>query len=261
MEASSFKLVSLGRVAENKARASRHVACVAVELATATDGEVTNNPQQKTIQALDSSGNTFEVKITNNRTFNCEWLPSEDNRATPPDVVRGELVEIWRMANTTQYFWRCLGLRNNLRQLESVVYVYNAAPKAGGAGIDFTTCYFMQWSPMDGHVTMGTSKANGEPFAFTMQFNTKYGSWYCMDDVGDMFELDAKERRLQMINADQSYVKVEKQSIEIKADQSVKIVCGGSTTEWTPSAITSTTGNWDVTAGATKYTTGGFDII
>lgn len=235
---SQLKMVSIGYVAENKTLKSRRVNCFAVEDAAALDGEATFNPQEQTLQGTDSTGKQYDVKATQDASYDCEWFPGASNRVTPPDVRRGELVEIWRLGETDQYYWKCMGLRDNLRVLETVIYAFNASPVEGGKGVDITKCYFVEFSAHNKSITLGTSKANGEPFGYTMQFNTGEGAWFIQDDVGNTFELDSSDNRLQMINADGSFVKVERKVVDIKGDEMIRLTSGDSVLTLKPGTAT-----------------------
>lgn len=245
MQDSIFRLVSIGMATVNKERSSRRLNVLPVEMAGATDDEVTHNPQESVQTLTDSTGAEYQVKVTSTRDIDCEWLPNEDNRATPPDVRRGELVEVWRMGDTTQYYWRSMALRNNLRTLESVVYTWNASPTPGGGGIDFTNCYFLAVSAHDGHITLGTSKANKEPYKYTVQINTKDGSIHIGDDVGNLIELESKARRIEHRNSDGTYIKIEKQNIEQYADEYIQFKVKDTVMRLTPNSITRKTSNLD----------------
>ncbi len=234
---SSFVFYSVGYATVNKERDSRKIQALPVEAASATDGETTHNPVQEILEGIDKEGNTYQVKGTQTRDLECDWFPYEDNRATPPDIRRGELVAIYRLANTSQYFWRCMNFRNGLRTLEHVVLCYGASPNPGGSGLDFDKCYTITISPMDGHVTLKTTKANKEPYAYTAQFNTKEGWFGIADDVGNFGELNSKDTRIKLQNASQSFIKLEKDTIDLKADRYVKITVGGTTYELTPQMI------------------------
>lgn len=238
---SALTFFSVGYVTINKARDSRKIQALPVESASGTDGEVTHNPVEQILKGIDKEGNAYEVKGTATRDLECDWLPHEDNRATPPDVRRGELVGIYRLANTSQYFWRCMGFRNGLRALEHVVLAFGATPSVAGTGMDFSKCYTMTFSPWDGHITIQTTKANKEPYAYTFQINTKDGLIGMQDDVGNYLELNSKDSRLKMQNADKSFVQIQKQMIDLSAAQSIKFTVGGTVMELTPSAITTKT--------------------
>lgn len=245
---SIFTLYSIGYVTVNKERKSRKLQCLPVESATATDGETTHNPVESILKGTDKDGNVFEVKGTQSRDIECEWLPNEDNRATPPDMRRGELVEIYRVGNTNQYYWSCMGFKNNLRTREHVVWLFGASPEEGGSGLSFDKCYSLIFSPLDGYISIKTTKANGEPFAYTFQINTKNGICGWQDDVGNFIELNSKESRIKLRNVDNSFLSIEKQWIDMNADKYIKFTVGGTTMELTPEAISTNTTTTNITS-------------
>lgn len=249
---SMFRMISIGTSKENKPRGSTLLNVLMNEKAMATDGEIMFNPTEQTRQWQDTTGETHQVKTTAERSVPCQWLPSEDNRATPPDIMRNELVEVWRLGDSDKYYWRSLALKNGLRSLESVVYTWNASPNPGGGGVDFATCYYLAVSAHDKHFTIGTSKANGEPYAWTMQFNTGEGEFTITDDIGNEFEIVSKDNRLQLKNPDGTYLKLERKIIEMKADESIELIVGGTRYKLVPTAVTTTT--TDVTTDASTFT-------
>lgn len=275
MNASAFHLHSLGIAVENKPRASRSLNVLPSETANATDGEVKLNPIQETFKGTDSNGEAYQVKTTSERSLVCEWLPSEDNRATPPDIMRNEWIEIWRKGDSDEYYWRSMGIKNGLRALESAVYTYNASPNPAGGGVDFKTCYFLAFSAHDKHVTLGTSKANGEPYAYTFQINTGKGEVTLTDDIGNEFEVVSKENRLQFKNADGTLFKVERQHIDMVAAEYIQMKVGGTVYRLTPESAETTTTNitdkasiinmqssaYTNKSGKVLFQTGSFDIM
>lgn len=234
---SILALFSIGYATVNKERGSRKLQCLPVESASATDGEVTHNPIEEVLKGTDTEGNVYEVKGTQTRDIECEWMPTEDNRVTPPDMRRGELVEIYRVGSTSQYYWRSMGFRNSLRTLEHVVYLYAASPDAGGAGGKFTKSYSMIFSPMDGYIQIRTTQANGEPYAYTFEINTKQGISACTDNVGNFWEINSKETKVKLQNSDESYVSLVKRVIDLKADEAINLTVGGTKVSLTPDTI------------------------
>lgn len=267
---SIFKLYSIGLVAENKPRNDRFVNVVLVEDSAGLDGEITFNPQEHRVKGRDKDGNPYEVVTTMDVSLNCEWLPSGTNRITPPDVVRGELVEVFRLGDTDQYYWRTMGLRDNLRTLETVIFAFSATPSFEGKPLSLDRCYFLEVSTHDKLVTFSTAKANGEPFVYTAQFNTAEGQFILNDDIGNQFELLSRERILKLFNADGSFVDINKKKITINADEQIQFICGGTTTVMQPDSIASKTTTHKVTTGGSVWTqvgggitavTPAFDII
>lgn len=250
---SVFRLYSIGYVAENKPRNDRFVNVLAVEDTGGIDGEVTFNPQKETLTGTTKEGKQYEVVSTTDSTLSCEWLPSGTNRFTPPDVVRGELVEIYRLAETDQYFWRCMGLRDNLRTLETVIFAFSASPMASTGPLNLERCYFLEISTHEGLVTFSSAQANGEPFLFTTQYNTKLGTFLLTDDINNSFWLDCKERFWKMINADGSFMEINKKKIAMKADEEISLTCGGSTYVMKPEDISMKSARVFVDGGGTTW--------
>lgn len=256
---SLFRLISMGTAVENKPRDSTLLNVLMNEKAMATDGELAFNPVSNVRKYADSSGAEHQVKTTQERSVPCEWLPSEDNRATPPDIRRNELVEVWRLGDSDKYYWRSMALRNELRALESVVYVWNASPNPAGGGIDFSTCYYMAVSAHDKLFTIGTSMANGEPFAWTLQINTGLGTFTITDDIGNEFEIVSDQNRLQLKNADGTFVKLERKTIVMSADESIEFIVGGTTHKMTPESIAIKTTT--MTTKTDQYTVNGGVVV
>lgn len=248
--ASIFRLVSIGTSKENKPRNSFTLNVLMNEQAMATDGEIKFDPKEVVREWQDNVGTTHQVKTTQERSVPCEWLPSEDNRATPPDIMRNELVEVWRLGDSDKYYWRSLALKNGLRALESVVYTWNASPNPGGGGIDFDTCYFMAISAHDKQFTIGTSKANGEPNAWRLQFNTAQSEFTLTDQNGQEFEIVSSEKKLQLKNVDGTYIKIEGQEIEMSANAKITLKVGGTSYVMTPEGIVETTTKYELNATA-----------
>ncbi len=247
---SSLYLFSVGYVTKNKSYGSRLIQALPVESASGTDGEVTHNPVEDILKGIDAKGDAYEVKATMTRDLECEWYPFEDNRVTPPAVRRGELVEIYRLGNSPKYFWRSMNMRNGLRTLEHVVNAYAATPKAGGSGLSFDSCYTTVISPLNGYINLQTTKANKEPYAYTIQLNTKEGIVVIKDDVGNFFELNSEESRLRLRNADNSYINMERKTIDLKADDYIQLTVGGTTHRWTPTSIESDTTTTTITSSS-----------
>lgn len=214
MYGSELKTYSIGIAAENKPLDTRQLNITPIEALPALDGEITFSPQELLVSGTDSFGNRYEVRTTLDNTVTAEWLPMGSNRLTPPDIRRGEFVEVLRLGDSDRFFWRPMGLRDDLRRLETVIYAFNANPnETEGNGIDIQNCYFLEISTHRKLVTFGTSKANGEPFQYTFQINTDEGLVTLTDDIGNYIELDSGERSLRIENADRSFVHVDKRRI------------------------------------------------
>lgn len=218
MHGSQLHSYSIGLAAENKPLRSRILNVTPVEQLPSLDGEIAFNPTDSITVGEDSEGNRYEVKTVMDITLSCEWLPMGSNRVTPPDIRRGELVEVYQLGDSDQYFWRPLGLRDHLRRLETVIYAFNANPTEDEDNqIDINNCYFLEVSTHNRTITLGTSQANGEPFQYTLQLNAGAGLVTLVDDIGNLVELDSSERSILAQNADESFIQLDKRTVRAES--------------------------------------------
>lgn len=229
MQISQLVPYSLGIAAENKPLTTRHLNITPTELLPALDGEINFNPTTETFSGVDSVGDPYEVSVNKDVSISAEWLPMGSNRVTPPDVRRGEPIMIYRLADSDRYYWQCMGLRDDLRRLETVILAINANPDpSSGRGIDVSECYFLEVSSHQKLITLGTSKANGEPFSYTMQLNTGSGEFTVEDDIGNHLYLNSGRAFWEMTNADGSYYQLDRQTINISAPTVINMEAGSS---------------------------------
>lgn len=239
MEATCFKIVSIGIVAENKEMRSVDggwnsvIHASPIESQNMMDGELKSNPTAVEVSGVDNSGQSFAAKAVVDGTVEATWLPWGSNRKTAPDVRRGERVYLWQAANADKYYWTVTGLDDHLRKLETVIFAFSASTDEG-AGLDIDKCYFIEVSTHSKAITLQTSSANGEPFEYTFQFNTAEGAVTLTDDVGNYFELDSEAQRLTLKNQAQSHVILDKTRINIKALDEVAIDVGATQVSLTP---------------------------
>lgn len=218
-----FRPYSLGVAAENKSLTSRHLAITPHEITPGLDGEISFNPEEKIFSGFDKDGNEYQTKVTEDSSITAEWIPFGSNRFIPPDVRRGEPVMIYRLADTDRYYWRCLGLRDDLRRLETVIYAFNANPDENANGISLDNCYYIEISTHQKLITLGTSQANGEPYGYAIQLDTGEGKFSLEDTLGNMMHLDTGRILWEFINAAETHVKLDKEHIYMFAHNSIEM--------------------------------------
>jgi hypothetical protein len=257
LEASLFKFETIGIAAINKPLDSNILEILGVEKSNMADGEITDNGKMYKAAGTESDGTSFNVEVPTSVTIKAAWLPLGcGNRVTSPDVMRGERVIVYRFANTDSYFWQEMPKDGiDLRQLETVVFAIKATRKEGKA--TGTNTYFMEMSSHNKLVHLHTSKDDGEPFAYDIQVDTKNGSVQITDNEGCYISMDSKEQRLEMRNAEDSYVDINKQDLFMGAKENVvietknyKLKAVNVDVEATKATLTATTN--DITA-ATKH--------
>lgn len=215
IDVSALKLYSVGRVAENKPLSTDEVPVVPIEILGLLDGEIADRKFELIHKGVDDLGRNYEVKVNSYSAIICKWLPlGSSNRATAPDVRRGERVTILRYANSNLFFWTTLGLDDFLRRLETSIWLFSDIPDGTSNEIpNVNNSYSFEVSTHKGLITIRTSKRNQEPYLYTMQFNCKVGCFTVTDDVNNFIELDSAETKITLHNADGTYLSCDKRDI------------------------------------------------
>ena len=218
-----FRMYCLGVAGENKSLTSRHLAIIPTERTPAMDGEIAFNPQSRTFSGSDKNGDPYQISVTEDATLTAEWLPMGSNRVTPPDVRRGEPVVVYRLADSGRYYWRCMGLRDDLRRLETVIWAFNANPddESNGNGVDIDNCYFIEVSTHTKQITLGTTQKNGEPYGYGIQLDTAKGKFTLEDTIGNILHLDSAWSLWEMINSSGTHVRLDKKIIYMFAPDKI----------------------------------------
>ncbi len=248
-----FKPFSVGVAAENKSITSRHLAVVLHELSPGLDGEIAFNPQEQIFSGFDKDGNEYQTKVTEDASVTAEWLPFGSNRLTPPDVRRGEPVMIYRIADTDRYYWRVMGLRDDLRRLETVIYAFNANPNEGNNGLSLDNCYYFEVSTHQKSITLGTSQANGEPYGYVAQIDAGGGRFTLEDTIGNILHLNSGQSLWEIINASQTHVKLDKEHIYMHANKSIEMDAGQLIQMSTRNFVLKAGDSFSLTAGNRVY--------
>lgn len=213
LHVSKLRFYSIGIVAQNKPINTDMIDVTPTEELNMLDGELTAHTENISVTGVNHDGQAYSGNVNSNNVIRAKWLPiNSSNRKTSPDVRRGESVIIYQFGDSTNYFWSTLKDDSNLRKLETVIYSFSATTKEDTEQSASNT-YYLEISTHKKCCTFHTSKDNGEPFAYTVQINTKDGIFIITDDVGNYYYLNSKERILEMRNIDDTSVKIDKTSI------------------------------------------------
>lgn len=224
MEMSKLRFYSIGTVAANKDPSSNIIEVTPLEDLKFVDGELTDNVDVTKTQGQDSEGVAYQHEIDTTVTVPATWLAiGQSNRLTAPDVERGATVVLYRFANDDEIWWTTLQNDMHLRRLETVIF-----------GIKATTVLDqdpgpdnMYWIEMSSHrkvVHFHTSKANGEFCTYDVQFDLKDGKIVIQDDLGNDILFDSKNTRIEIINADKSFVNIDKKVITLKSADEINVL-------------------------------------
>lgn len=200
---------SVGIVAANKPLDSNLIEVSPIESLTMLNGELTDHYEELSASGIDGSGKSYQSKAKVSATITATWIPrGQSNRMTAPDVRRGEKVQIYRLANSSKYYWDTLENSSNVRRLETVVNAYSATQEEN-VELNDSNSYTQGVSTHNQYVNViHTTKANGERFAYDIYVDTKTSKIHLKDDVGNEFLLDSPSAKVRMQNSKGNFLDI-----------------------------------------------------
>lgn len=213
----------IGIVVEDKPRKGDIIKVTNIEEFPYTDGKLTENKDELKHELPDKKGIPRKSSATRDLVIEATWLGGYDsNRMTAPDVVKNETVDIYRYADTQEYYWRKRGREPGIRRLETVCYMYGNL-QAPLKEWDKRSSYWHEVCTRDKHIITQTTNSDGEQFIYSMQINPKKNQIYHGDDIGNYYRLLSDQNLIESVNADNTYHKLDKKIYYINADEVVFI--------------------------------------
>jgi hypothetical protein len=218
---SQLKFISNGIVAANKLPSTNDIEVVPIEKLPFVNGQLTDAGTNVAASGANVDGAAYNTQVASSNTVKATWLKlGVGNRMTSPDVRRGATVALYQFADADQYYWTTLLDDSSLRKLETVVWAFSGTSDES-KGTDASSSYYLEVSTHQGLITLHTSKANGEPYGYDIQLNTKEGYFRMQDDIGNYLILDSTQNHFELGNGDQSLLQMLKQKIAIETQDSI----------------------------------------
>ncbi len=166
-------------------------------------------------QGTAMSGSGIKVgKAKNKPTIKARWLNTgSSNRVTPPDVVKGETVFIYKMGEANQYYWTLAFNETDLRKKESVLHLYSNTDEHGEELTDKNS-YSSLFDTKNKKINVKTSANDGEATTWDINLNTKAGVLTVKDGNGNTFKHNAKAGTLEAIYSSSVLVKSPKITLD-----------------------------------------------
>lgn len=191
---SAYKLFAIGTVAEDLIVGEKSIKVMLHEIMSNVDGEIGNDDIiNKNITSSD--GRVYAVNMNSSGTVPAIWLNNNSNRVTPPNVRKGEKVEVYKYADSDKYYWKTMGTELDLRRLEHVKWVFVNTNIEGETKIDDSNSYSFTASTLNKFMGMHTAANNGEITTFDVGIDTKEGIVFVRDGRGNLIELQSAEDR------------------------------------------------------------------
>lgn len=228
-----FESMGFGTVVENPPIGEVMVNVLIQETSSMRDGELTTNPVEVTNTTSDSAGNKTSTVLLADTGVPAKWLSTNGNRKHPPNVRRGEVVEVYRKGDTGQYYWRETGINSNLRKLETVIFGISGTPNEGDDGDDPENMYWLEWSSHSKRLMFTNSQKNGEPYKYVAGFNFEDGEFSVEDDVGNSLALISALSQLFLKNNKGSSIELKGKNINVVSpdmvhakSKNINVECG-----------------------------------
>lgn len=254
---SKLRFYSIGIVAVNKALGSKEIEVTPVEELPMLDGELTDKKTDYSGKATDASGKAYASTVDTQVTLKAKWMRFANSYyLTAPDVRRGESVMIYQFGDADAYYWMTLKDDSHLRRLETVIWAISATRDEATKALTAENSYYFEVSSHNKLIHLHTSTADGEPFAYDLQINTKTGQVVITDDVGNYISLDSAERRLELHNGDDSHFDLNKGDLTVTTKDSVTYHTKNFTVNSSTASINSS-GAMSMSAGTSVNMSGG----
>lgn len=189
-------------------------------------GRLELNPQKFTTKGVDSRGKAYQSKVETGSTVTAKWLNEDSNRITPPQLMKGETVHLYRFNGDETFYWKPTNQHMNKRVQEVVVEAYAAKPKEAAkeeTPTNIKNSYTRTVDTANGLMEMRTSKANGEKAAWTVQMNGKDGKLVISDGDGNFIQIDSTLTCIDIQNKDRTHIQLDKQVINIQSDKTINM--------------------------------------
>jgi len=219
-DASQFRMISIGYVADNKLRSSNEIEVSLTESRPFINGELVSGIKEETVECVDSNGQALTFKVNTSNTIRATWLGEGTNRITSPDVRRAEQVHLYQYGDTDKYYWKAVAMPGvNTRKLETVITAFSNTSDETQNQLTAENAWHEEVNTHEGHWTRKTNKSNGEPFAYTQQINAKDGTAVLIaDDAGAHQSLDSTKDCHIIETASGGKVILEKRKLLIDVD-------------------------------------------
>lgn len=268
---SGFHRYSIGTVAEDKDEDGHVIEIFPIENQSFNEGNVAETKIEN-VMAKDIYGNSKSVVLNKKSTVRAIWMPfGNSNRSSAPNVKKGEQVEIYRYADTDDFYWDTLYNEFDIRRKEKVIHLYGNTD-AFGEVLTLENTYFTKIDTINKLVHIKTNDNDGELTSYDIKINTKEGILEVFDGKGNIIQLNSAEDKLTatinedielntkriVMNASESII-LNTKELSFNASVSMKSKTAGMSMV-ASDHITTKTANTNIESDATTIKSGSIDV-
>ena len=192
---SKLFLYAMGYVAKDKVKDNWYVDIHPIEQITTNVGDLTDKDIIE-VTTIDVHGNTISVNVDKSKVITAKWLPLDNsNRITPPDIMKGETVNIYNFNGIDGYYWNTVYCEPDLRKHEKVIYFYSNKDDIENKDY-MDKGYYLTVNTYDKYIKLHTADNDGEHTTYDIDIDTKEGKLTIRDGKGNFIELDSADDKL-----------------------------------------------------------------
>lgn len=223
---SRLKIFSLAIVAEDYSNTGDILAMPIEHLIVADNKKLIDLKENVKTEVKDLSGKSEKNEATVSGYITAKWLNfGLSNRASAPNVYKGETVVLFRYEEEDVYYWTTLFNEPRLRKLEEAVYTFsdvNPNKPELEATMDNSYSFFV--STKQKIIGLITSKIDGEAVKYMMTFDMKDNKFEISDDWKNIISIDSL-KNLITLSANGDHITINGQAgvIDISAKTLINI--------------------------------------
>ena len=200
MNKSKLSLSSLAIVVSDFNQSGWSIECVPTEVLTTASGTLKEDDDSEISEDIeDAKGEKVSVTFKKSSTITATWISFGNyNRATAPDVCRGEVVLLLRYAGEDKFFWMPLFSQFDLRKKETVMYAYSNKDSQVESEDELrTNLYYTQFDTINKLVKLHTATNDGESSGYDIEVNTGDGILSIADTNDNVLTWNSVDGTLQ----------------------------------------------------------------
>lgn len=193
----SYKMVGIGIAALDKKPNDVALDVFMQETLPSTSGKLSEVKNNKVDTLSNNNANSY--KANKGKTITCKWKgTSGSNRMSPPDIRKGESINVYQYGGTDQYYWEPFSYEMDLKTTECVVYGFsNKNKKATNTNeasrlSEMKKMYYFMVDTINKLVKFHSNKDNGEYTTYDFDIKTKDGILQVYDGNGNYLQLNSK---------------------------------------------------------------------
>lgn len=188
---SKLTLYGVGMVAMDKNPDTWTIEVFPIEKLPNASGDITGTTPASG-NFTDAFGGKIPYNVSRKNTITAEWLSfGHYNRASAPDVCKGEYVILFKYGGEDRYYWMNMFSEFDLRKKETVMYFFSNKSDQVDQGQLAQKGYYFKVDTLNKEVALHTDNGDGEQSGYDLVINTGEGKLSITDTNENTIELDS----------------------------------------------------------------------